>query len=204
MIITTIETYFFVFSLTCFILQVICKNEIIGIVHSLCHALLSVFIALYTIYFDFGGQILLHITTIYYIYELIISRNKHGYALLFHHIISLFAILYFMSVESVSKIVPYIMFIYVSNIFLNIKYLLSKEKLNSSSWYIVNGVLLWISYVICRLLLIPFVIYQTSKITNDLDFVIITLTLGSIWVLSLYWFFLITKKIIQHSKKKEK
>ena len=191
-------------SFVCFCLTSIKNIQWVDGLYTLFQSVLTVCMCIYATQYDMDESIILKIALIYYVQRFFVEGRKVKKDMLIHHIVSLSASLYCLFTPILIPFVPYIFLIYSTSIFLNIKDVLYVQGMKESILYTVNGGFLWLSFIIFRIIMLPFIIYNICIVAPLIHCIIAILSLGLIWLLSVYWFSIITKRLFSRLLKKNK
>lgn len=130
--------------------------------------------------------------------------NFFDYTIVGHHIL--------MSVGLISnaytKYSPFLtallLFSELSTPFLNMRWFFFKRNLTNRKRYLVNGLLLWLSFFVGRVLTIPFCLYvhynslhKYGALMSFTEYYMYPLMSIFLCVVNVYWFSLLTKKVIR-------
>lgn len=175
------------------------NKKIIGLIYSLLFYLLVIMNTLYQFYFNIINKISIHISIIYYIHEIIFIAGNYGYGMFIQYIIVLISTIYFLNIQPLYNLSPFIHLIYITNLLSNFGYILSINIKKKSYLYIINMILLWISLLLFRIINIPYIIYKLFKNEKVEKYMIVFIVLFiGIWFLSIFWIIFLTKKIWNH------
>ncbi|EFC38785.1 predicted protein [Naegleria gruberi] len=185
------------------------------------HAILSSLISLYCIVFvylpspnvgilslsDRSCIFLIGYCVGYFLYDLyIVARNyPHlgGMETVLHHSISIVALLGSAVWEKCIVLMVIMMFTEISTPFVNQRYFFSKCNMKDSKLYAYNGILMWLTFGIVRIsfcFYIPHLVWEDSETWCSFPLgwiILVTLMIGSICILNIFWFYKITMGLVQ-------
>jgi len=101
---------------------------------------------------------------------------------------------------------PIIVLAECSTPFVNARWFMSVSHNTGSIWYALNGLMMWLSFLLCRIIWLPYgcrelIARSTEYLTSDKYHlsVIIPIFVGTpiAYLLSAYWFVLITKGLVK-------
>jgi len=121
--------------------------------------------------------------------------------MLLHHIGCILFSIIALNLPNLSEWVPYMMVVEISTIFYHLKLIMDRSGKKNTWYYNLNGILLWLAFLICRIIsLIIILIYILESNIDNISLLVSVITLSLIWGLSLFWFIKMTKIIIYKYK----
>jgi len=186
--------YYFTFSM---ILIITCQIDKMKVLKSSLLSLITTFTVLNIsmhgiIYNDMytSGRRCFEILTIYWIIDLISIFTIQQLDMIFHHLFCIIASINALYRKVYLDLVPYIMIVEVSTIFYHFKLIMDKMGKKETTLYKVNGFMFWLSFLICRIIAIPLIVFFNYHVIHDVRSTIeIGIFAGLLWILSLYWFY---------------
>jgi hypothetical protein len=93
----------------------------------------------------------------------------------------------------------------LSTVFLSLNMILKHLQMQESLWYVISGLLLMLTFFLCRILVFPFMYWRYGKYTGRLKMWEVpgqipwfcSVGCGSILLLQLYWFHIIFVKTVK-------
>ena len=183
------------------------SSEMSGKILSFTHAILVLIIA--TIVPDgsrktFGYMICLMCIK-YWASDLIYGFKRLKNDIKLHHVTCIIIVGYFTYIDMYIEYMLLFMVVEISTVFLHLAWFLKKFGLENDNVYKINGGLLWLSFLLCRVLYLPYIAYMfilnTGKIYGAPEITFLTTTY-LLWVLSTLWMYKISIIIFRKVKKK--
>lgn len=188
-----------------------CDREMSARTLSVMHAILMLcvtFVSILENQYNYYGYFICLMCVQYWICDIIVGGERMTRDITAHHIISSLFVLYFVYQNQYTEYIQMVMIVEIPTIFLHIRWFLLEFDKKKTSVYLINGLLLWITFLFCRVLyFIYFIYYILYKIDHyEFDIHRITFLSGiiSIWLMSLFWFYKLTMAVKKALEKKKK
>lgn len=180
---------------------------------SVMHAILMLcitFISIIENEYNYYGYFICLMCVQYWICDIIVGGKRMTRDIVTHHIISSLFVLYFIYWNQYTEYIQMAMIVEMPTLFLHIRWFLLEFGQKKTSIYLINGFLLWITFLVCRVLyfiyFIYYILYKIDDYEFDIHRIIFLSGIVSIWIMSLFWFYKLTmaiKKVLDKKKKKK-
>jgi hypothetical protein len=130
--------------------------------------------------------------------------NIYDFSRYLHHIIMLMGLLLNAFIKYSPFLTSLLLFSEISTPFWNIGWFMLKRNLKNTKKFLLNEILFWLTFLVSRVLAIPFCLYLHYKniqkyweIMSFSEYLVYPLMIIILYAVNIYWFLALTKKVIK-------